>query len=116
MYQIQVTQPAKEDLQSAISYIADQLKNQQAAHNLLSAVEKSIRSLSEMPERFPLIEDEILKREGFRFFRVKNYLVFYTVRHSSNTVVIQRFLYGRRDWLHLLKAHGSEILTVDDDI
>jgi len=34
---------------------------------------------------------------------VLNYLVFYIIREEINTVVIHRFLYGRRDWLTILK-------------
>ena len=78
-YQIVVTQPARQDLQSALSYLTQELKNPQAAR------------------------DEALRREGIRFFPIKHYLLFYTVRRETNTVVIQRFLYGRRNWADLLR-------------
>ena len=102
-YQIVVTQPARQDLQSALSYLTQELKNPQAARDLLDAVEKDVQSLSRMPERFPLVRDEALRREGIRFFPIKHYLLFYTVRRETNTVVIQRFLYGRRNWADLLR-------------
>lgn len=71
--------------------------------DLLDAVEQEVGSLSGMPERFPLVRDEALRREGIRFFPIKHYLLFYTVRRETNTVVIQRFLYGRRNWADLLR-------------
>ena len=56
-----------------------------------------------MPERYAVVDDEILSREGFRFIQIKNYLLFYVVRKETKTVVIQRFLYSRRDWMNILK-------------
>ena len=49
---------------------------------------------------------EVLAGQGFRFFTVRNYLVFYIVRKERKTVVIERFLYGRRDWAAVL--HGRQ--------
>lgn len=104
MYKIVVTDPAQKDLQNAVSYISNELKNKNAALNLVSLVEEKINSLTEMPERYALIDDEILLKEGFRLMKIENYLLFYIVRKESQTVVIQRFLYARRDWLNILKT------------
>ena len=60
-----------------------------------------------MPERYAVVDDEILSREGFRFILIKNYLLFYVVRKETQTVVIQRFLYARRDWMNILKPDIS---------
>ena len=58
-----------------------------------------------MPERYAVVDDEILSRGGFRFIQIKNYLLFYIVRKDIQTVVIQRFLYARRDWMSILKIN-----------
>ena len=105
MYNIVVTEPAQKDLEDAVSYISNELKNKHAALRLLEQVEKEVRSLSEMPERYKLVEDEILARAGFRFIVIRNYLLFYIVRNDTKTVVVQRFLYARRDWLNILKIN-----------
>ncbi len=102
MYKVVVTRPAQNDLKSAVSYIENDLKNKEAAIQLISLVEKTAKSLNTMPERYAVIDDEILSREGFRFIPINNYLLFYTVRKKTKTVVIQRFLYARRDWINLL--------------
>ncbi len=104
MYKIIVTEPAQKDLRDAVSYISNELKNKQAAFNLIDIIEKTINSLTLMPERYAFVDDEILAREGFRFITIKNYLLFYIVRNETETVVIQRFLYARRDWLNILKS------------
>lgn len=103
MYNIKITEPAKEDIKSVIYYISVDLRNPVAAQNMLNFIETEIKSLSEMPFRHPLVEDAVLAQNGFRLIQVKNYLVFYTVREKSNSVIIQRVLYSRRDWLNILK-------------
>lgn len=104
MYKIIVTKPAQNDLRSAVSYISNELKNKQAANQLIDIVEKTVKSLIDMPERYAVVDDEILSREGFRFIPVNNYLLFYIVRKETQTVVIQRFLYSRRDWINILST------------
>ena len=104
MYKIIVTAPAQKDLQNAVSYISNELKNKQAAFNLIDLVEETVKSLTDMPERYAVVDDEILSREGFRFI---HYLLFYVVRKENQTVVIQRFLYARRDWMNILKPDIS---------
>ena len=45
MYKVVVTNPAKNDLNSAVSYIANDLKNISAAKDLLYETEKVFNSL-----------------------------------------------------------------------
>lgn len=105
MYKIVVTDPAQKDLQNTVSYISNELKNKQAAINLLDLVEDTVKSLTVMPERYAVVDDEILSREGFRFIPIKIYLLFCIVRKNIQTVVIQRFLYARRGWTNILKIN-----------
>lgn len=107
MYKIIVTEPAQKDLRDAVLYISNELRNNQAAFNLIDLVEKSVNSLTDMPERYAVVDDEILAREGFRFITIKNYLLFYIFRKETKTVVIQRFLYARRDWINILKSNNT---------
>jgi len=103
MYQIKITEPAENDIQSAVNYIIRDLKNPAAALRLFDDAYDAINSLEEMPFRYPLVNDEILASYGFRFFPVHNYIVFYVIREETETVVIERFLYNRRDWATILK-------------
>ena len=105
MYHIDITEYAEQDMRKAAEYITVDLHNKPAVERLLNDAEEAIYSLEEMPLRYPLVTDEILARQGFRFFAVRNYLVFYIVREERKTVVIERFLYGRRDWAAIL--HGK---------
>ena len=103
MYHIDITEPAENDIIEAVNYIAEQLLNPSAAGKLLDDAERTIFSLSHMPHRYALVKEDDLARLGFRFVPVNNYLVFYIIREEKKTVVIQRFLYGRRDWENILK-------------
>ena len=107
MYQIVITKPAENDMKEAAKYIADQLLNPAAVKRLLDDAERVIYSLSEMPQRHALASDDALSRSGIRFVPVNNYLVFYVVREEKKTVVIQRFLYGKRDWINILSSENS---------
>ncbi|MCD8145738.1 MAG: type II toxin-antitoxin system RelE/ParE family toxin [Clostridiales bacterium] len=53
--------------------------------------------------RYQLADDPVLASWGIRFVTVNNYLAFYTVSESTQTVYILRFLHSRRDWSTLLK-------------
>ena len=49
---------AKDDLRGIASYILFELKAPQAAQNITSRIRNEIRSLEEMPERYPIVEWE----------------------------------------------------------
>ena len=104
MYNIDITSLAETDILEAAKYIKEQLLNPSAADNLVDAVDKAVNSLKVMPSRHALVRDDSLASLGIRFMPVKNYLIFFTVREERKTVVIQRFLYGRRDWITILKG------------
>ena len=104
MYHIEITKPAEQDVLDAAKYIDEQLLNPVAANRLLDEAEKAILSLDNMPSRHALVNDDVLARLGIRFMPVLNYLIFYTIREERKTVVIQRFLYNRRDWGAILKG------------
>lgn len=106
-YGIHITRAAERDLNSAIDYIEFVLLNPQAADALLDEAEMKIGELSIFPERFSLVDDPVLKAWGIRFMLVKNYIAFYVVSEENRTVYIVRFLYGKRDWVTILKQGFS---------
>ena len=103
MYHIDISESAERDIRQAIAYIEEELQNRTSAEKLLDDVEKAILSLTDMPLRYPLAADKILASWGIRYFSVNNYFIFYVVREKTKTVVIERFLYKRRDWTAILK-------------
>ena len=107
IYDIHITRAAERDLSSAADYIEFVLLNPQAADDLLDEAEKKIGELSTLPEKFALVDDPVLKAWGIRFTLVKNYIAFYVISEESHTICIVRFLYGKRDWITILKQGFS---------
>ena len=102
MYQIVITEPAEQDVALAARYIAAELQNSVAAGRLLDDIESAVSSLEDMLKRYALVKNEILAGLGFRCLPVHNYLVFYIVREETKSVIIERFLYNRRDWNNII--------------
>ena len=54
-------------------------------------------SLSQMPKRVPLIEEEPWRSEGVRVRAVRNFLIYFWVNEAEKTVQIIAVIYARRD-------------------
>lgn len=102
MYETVITEPAELDIADAARYIAKELQSPVAANKLLDDIENAVASLKNMPKRHGLVKNEYLASLGFRFFMVHNYLVIYIVRDDIKSVIIERFLHNRRDWIHII--------------
>ena len=76
----------------------------------LTSEKSKIGALAEFPHKFEVVSDKLLSLWGIRFTIVMNYLAFYTVDDATQTVYIVRFLYGKSNWITILKtdaANGS---------
>ena len=101
-YKISVTDPAEEDLDEILQYISVQLSAPAAALKLADAFDGAFDDLEDMPEKYPLVQDDRLAALGYRKRPVKNYLVFFTADETSHVVYVERILYARRDWQNIL--------------
>lgn len=104
-YKIHITATAERDMMHAADYIEFSLKNPQAADNLLDEAERQINALMQHPEKFPFVDDKLLASWGVRFTLVNNYLAFYVIDHEEQQVNIVRFLYGKSNWVSILKRN-----------
>ena len=91
------TNTARQDLREIYEYIAYTLLVPDTARAISETILGEVRSLEDLPERNPLYRDEPWHSRGVRVFRVKNYLIFYTVDLDTDTVSIARIMYGGRD-------------------
>ncbi len=101
-YNIHITATAERDILRAADYIEFTLKNPTAADHLLDAATEQINSLSDMPEKFRLVDDPILASWKIRFIIVNNYLAFYTIDKEKQLVIVIRFLYQKSNWNSIL--------------
>ena len=102
-YEVRITRAAENDLNEAADYIEFVLLNPQAADDLVDAVEETLPTLAQYAQRYALVDDPVLRVWGIRFVQIKNYLAFYTISEEEQKVYIVRFLYGKRNWISILK-------------
>lgn len=88
------------DLENKAIYIAEKLRNPQAASDLVDAVEKAIierRSNAEAFEKYHSLNER--KYPYYRIY-VKNYVVYYVViddEGQNKIMEVRRFLYNKQD-------------------
>ncbi len=100
MYKIIVTEPAEYDLINIESYIMHTLQNPSAAVRTVDAIIGVMETLSDLPERQPYVNDELLRGLGIRLIQSNNYNIFYEIEEKE--IYILRVLYNRADWQYIL--------------
>ena len=106
-YSIHFTETAARDLQQTADYIDHVLLNPSAADSLLAQLEEDLQHLKKFPQAYSIVDDPFLRAQRIRFIVVKKYLAFYMIDESNHIVHIIRFLYGKRDWIAVLKQGDS---------
>ena len=89
---------AESDLNEIFDYIF--IDSPQSALKMLDLFDERISILAEFPFSGKEIGDKFLKKLGYHFLVIENYLVFYVIKEKS--VEIRRILHGSRDFLFLL--------------
>lgn len=101
-YRVDLSEPAEKDLIDIVKYIASQLSSPMSAYHMMEIFEEAMASLSDTPQRCPLITEERLSQLGYRKLIVKNYIVFFSVDEKNKVVDVERILYARRNWLRYI--------------
>jgi toxin ParE1/3/4 len=94
---VRLLRVAEDDLVSIISYVASGRKS--AAIELAAMFESRLQMLATNPRLGLIPKEPQLKKLGFRYLLVEDYLVFYTVEGS--TLLVHRVIHGARDYLPL---------------
>ena len=97
-YQIRFLRIAEEDFTEIISYIA--ADNPKVAETLANDIEKNLELLSENPLLGRIPRDAEIKKLGYRYLVVRNYIIFYTI--ENKTVYIHRILHGAMNYKAIL--------------
>ena len=99
MYSILYSKMFIDDLDEALIYIKEILKNIDASTNLKLNVHSKIQNLKQFPHiGTKLYKDNIETK--YRYIKVDNYYVFYYIKEQK--VFIDRFIYSKRDFIMLL--------------
>lgn len=102
-YKVKVTRQALEQMQEITHYIAHELCTPDAAYTLLEEMENTINSLSDMPVRMSLVDEEPWRTEGVRKALVKNFIIYFWVDDENAKVQVIAVIYEKRDQLEQLK-------------
>lgn len=102
-YKVKISPFAISQLEETVKYISEVLLSPETAIKWLNVLEKEIASLSLMPNRYPLTEDEPWKTNGIRKMLVKGFVVYYWINEEKNVVTVTAVIYGKRDQISALK-------------
>lgn len=95
------TERANGDVDDAVSCMAVELANPQAASRFLEQLDAVLETISCFPDSGALVQNEFFPYSGVRQKPIFNYVLYYLVDHEKKRVNLLRVLYGRRD---LVKA------------
>ena len=91
---------ARRDLEKIRDYIAQELLNPDAAERTVSGILDAAAQLEELAFLGTPLSSVTGVESGYRFLVSGNYLVFYRIK--GRDVLIDRVLYGRRNYLRVL--------------
>lgn len=92
IYEVFLSAHARDDLAEIFEYIGADSRENTAA--FLSAVEEKIRSLATMPERAPMIPENVQLGTGYRHLVHDRYRIIFRIQGTS--VLILRVVHGAR--------------------
>ena len=96
-YDIIITPEAEDDLDRLFAYIALELKAPETAFNYVHDIRSEFSTLSRMPKRFRIVDDEPWHSRGLRRMNARNFAAFFIVIEQEGTVFIQNVIYQKRD-------------------
>ena len=97
-YTVIVSDTAKRQTASHVAFLANVSK--EAAKNTKTAIMKALRSLEEMPKRYPFLDEDLLPKNKYRKMLVESrYLVLYQIR--DDVVLVDHVIDCRQnyEWL-----------------
>lgn len=105
-YNVSLSPAAISDLLEIRKYISEELENVTAAERLIASIMSRLRQLEEFPYSGASLSSKIDVDTEYRYLVCGKYLAFYIVEKSE--VVVDRVLYGARDYLRTLFGELTE--------
>jgi plasmid stabilization system protein ParE len=103
MYTLVFSKLVGSDIDSSYTYIKEVLEAPWAAENLIVELIAKLQYIKETPFARPLVQEAYLASLRIRSIRVKNHVIYYNIHENTKTIQVIRFLYNKRDWMHILK-------------
>jgi len=93
-YRVELLPAAWQDLDDISSYLIT--KSVQAAERIINELLTAMRGLSAMPEAYPHVRDDELRKQGYRNLVCEKYLCIYKI--VGDTVFIHHVVHGSRNY------------------
>ena len=103
MYKLEFLSIAKKDIDDIIYYISNNLKNKTTARNLANNFVKGANSILEFPYGSSVYKTSKKLEQEYRSFKIKNFLMFYTINEKKKVITIMRVLYQKMDINNILE-------------
>lgn len=97
-YDVVVTEDAEEDLDNFIKYLLFEIKNEQAAINLLEDFEKTSRNLSYMAGSLADCSNPNLKEMGYKRINFRKHRYFMLYRVKDNKAIVDKIFHELQDY------------------
>lgn len=107
-YEVKITPYALRQMQEIVPYISAALQSPENAVHWLDTIEREMASLSSMPARIPLTEEEPWHSQGIHKMVVKNFLVYFWIDDDNLCVWVTAVVYGKRDQRQQLEQMEME--------
>jgi len=95
IYRVQLAEQAKRDLRGIYEYFAFTRQEPRLGRKIKQRIVEKLRTLSEMPHRYPVYQEEPWKSMGLRQVFAGSYCSFYLIVESK--VQVARIMYGGMD-------------------
>ena len=100
MAEVVISPLARADMREIADYIGGELHNPDAALRLIRRFREAVSQLGSFPEMGSPLLAVGKQHVPYRYLVCGNYLVFYHL--ATGSVLVDRVLYGRRDYLTIL--------------
>ena len=100
MAKIMISPLARADMREIADYIANELRNPEAARRLIQRFREAVSRLGSFPEMGSPLLAVGKQRVPYRYLVCGSYMIFYHL--AAEGVLVDRVLYGRRDYMALL--------------
>ena len=99
-YNVELSDPAKNDLREIHEYILTNFFSQQYADAKIDMILKALEVLINFPEGFPTVASrgygQLVEDKIYRYMPIENYIAFFYI--ENNNVYVSRILNSRQDW------------------
>lgn len=105
-YVVNITKFAEEQLIEIVHYITNELKAPDSALRMMELLENEINTLSQLPQRIVLVDEEPWHSKVIHKMVIKNFIAYFWIDESNKTVHITGIVYAKRDQIkQLLKMN-----------